>query len=379
MPLVSRNRRLVATLRADRALQDPQWIAAFAEVPRHVFLPRYFMQIGYRWVAVEQGDAGWLERIYADTVLVTQLDDDPGSWSRARRAGPVHGTPTSSSSMPGIMAIMLEELRVRDGDRVLEIGTGTGYNTALLCHRLGDTNVSTVDIDSTLVPKARAALAECDYHPSCLLGDGELGYAERAPHDRVLATCAVSRIPPAWLEQTRPGGLIVTTLNRPIGAGLVRITAGKGATGTGRVLARDGRFMPLRAHRLAPIPELPDETMTEPGRRATLSVADALTPPSRFEFFAGLELPEVSSLHGDSPEITWLAHSDGSWARQVDTGDGFLVWQGGPQRLWDRVEEAHARWLELGQPERSDFGITIDGEMQEFWLGSPESELRWPW
>ena len=348
-------------------------------MPRHLFLRRYFVQTGYRWLAVEQGDAGWIDRIYADTVLVTQLDDDPDSWVRARREGPVIGTPTSSSSMPGIMAIMLEELRVTDADRVLEIGTGTGYNAALLCHRLGDSKVSTVDIDSTLIAKARAALAECGYHPYCLLDDGELGCPENAPYDRILGTCAVSRIPPEWLEQTRAGGLVVTTLNRPIGAGLVRITAGHGATGTGRVLARDGRFMPMRAHRLPPIPELPEDEMTEPGQPTSLSVTGLLTPPSRFEFFAGLELPEVCSLHGDGPGITWLAHPDGSWARQIDTSEGFLVWQGGPQRLWDRVEDAHARWLELGQPERSDFGITINRDLQEFWLESPESDLRWPW
>jgi methyltransferase of ATP-grasp peptide maturase system len=378
MPLVSRNRRLVAKLRRDGALRNPQWIEAFTAVPRHVFLPRYFVQSGARWRAVAEEDPGWLERIYADTVLVTQLDDDPGSWDRARREGPTAGTPTCSSSMPGIMAIMLEELRVRDDDRVLEIGTGTGYNAALLCHRLGDDKVSTVDVDPALVPPALAALAECGHRPACAARDGELGFPDRAPHDRVLGTCAVSRIPPAWLAQTRPGGLVVTTLNRPIGAGLVRIVAGPGATGTGRVLARDGRFMPLRAHRLPPIPDLPGVEEHGPGTSVDMPMAPIISPPSRFEFFAGLELPGASSLCSGDPDTAWLVHPDGSWARHTDTGDGFRVWQGGPRRLWDRVEDAYTRWRELGQPERADFGITVSPEVQEFWLGSPEGPLRWP-
>ena len=74
--------------------------------------------------------------------------------------------------MPGIMAVMLEALQVSDGHRVLEIGTGTGYNAALLCHRLGAGRVSTVDIDESLSETARESLASCGYHPTCVAADG---------------------------------------------------------------------------------------------------------------------------------------------------------------------------------------------------------------
>ena len=354
-------------------MTDARWIDAFLRVPRHAFLTRFFLPEGEGWVAVAKEDRGWLRRVYSTNVLVTQLDDDSKQWDAARSGGPVPGIPTSSSSMPSIMAIMLEELQLSDGQTVLEIGTGTGYNAALLCQRLGDANVSTVDIDPAIVEPAKRALAECGFQPDCVVSDGAQGLPSRAPFDRVLCTCAVSTIPLAWLEQTVPGGLIVTTLNRPIGAGLVRIVAGEGATGQGRVLERDGRFMPLRADRLThPAMLLAKHTGESGDVTPTQLPLDAvLSPSSRFEFYAGLELPNVVAL-GDH-----LLHADGSWARHRTLDGEHVVEQGGPRRLWDDVERAHGEWTALGQPSRDRFGITVTPEAQEFWLDSPASSHRW--
>ncbi|MFF5986071.1 ATP-grasp peptide maturase system methyltransferase [Prauserella flavalba] len=369
-------RRLAERLRRDGALTDPWWIEAFRRVPRHVFLPRFFVPKGPHWAALDSDDPGWLSTVYSDSVLVTQLDDDPERWALARREGPVAGTPTSSSSMPAIMAVMLEELRVRDGDRVLEIGTGTGYNAALLCHRLGDANVSTVDIDPSLSLAAKAALAAIGYTPECEVADGEKGFEPGAPYDRVLCTCSVSHIPPAWLEQTRPGGLVLTTLNRPIGAGLVRLVAGEGATGDGEVLARDGRFMPMRAHRLADTTAVLRHRGPPAAKGTTaLSVNDVLDPASPFEFFASLELPGVTAAFDPGGGDTcFLVHPDGSWAGHRTLNDEFLVEQGGERKLWDLVEHAYARWQELGRPAREAFRISVAGQRQEIRFG----EQSWP-
>ncbi|NKQ55070.1 methyltransferase domain-containing protein [Amycolatopsis sp. K13G38] len=368
-----RRRRLVDSIRQAGAIADPAWAAAFAQVPRHVFVPRFFVAEAGGWAAVAHQDPGWLATVYSDRVLVTQLDGDPGLWHVARRDGPVRGVPTCSSSMPSIMAIMLEELLVEDGNRVLEVGTGTGYNAALLCHRLGSANVSTVDIDDGLVRKARARLRSCDYHPACATCDGERGFPAHAPYDRVLCTCAVSRIPAAWLEQTVPGGFIVTTLNRPIGAGLVRVTVGTDGTAHGRVLPRDGRFMPLRAHRLADAQTLlaargPDGNGP---RETTLSIQAVLNPSSRFEFFAGLALPQVAPVY--DADATYLLHPDGSWARH----EAGHVTQGGPRALWDLLEEAHADWRSLGEPTRERFGLTVTPRDQRLWLDDPDGEHSW--
>ncbi|MCZ9339668.1 methyltransferase domain-containing protein, partial [Streptomyces sp. TRM76130] len=104
----------------------------------------------------------------------------------------------SSSSQPSLMALMLAELRVADGDRVLEIGAGTGYNAALLCHRLGDDGlVTTVDLDPEITDSARRHLDAAGYHPAVVTGDGARGVPGRAPYDRIIATCALPAVPRA--------------------------------------------------------------------------------------------------------------------------------------------------------------------------------------
>jgi methyltransferase of ATP-grasp peptide maturase system len=372
-------RRLVEHLLDEDVLHAPEWIAAFRAVPRHVFLPRFFAPAGGLWAAVGRDDPGWLESAYSRDVLVTQLDDDPGRWEQARASGPVPGTPTSSSSMPSIMAIMLEELRVRDGQRVLEIGTGTGYNAALLSHRCGAGRVSTVDIDAGIVAGARRRLAEAGYRPSCAVGDGALGFPAGELYDRVLCTASVSSIPPAWLAQTVPGGLIVTTLNRPIGAGLIRLVVGEDGTGQGRVLARDGRFMPLRAHRL-PEPEPLPRPSRDEWEQTRLPMSTVLQPRKQFEFFAGLSLPGVRAVRDgadDEAPAVALVHPDGSWVRHRKRGGADEVAQGGPRALWDAAEAAYVEWCELDKPDRDRFGVTVTGERQEFWLDAPDGRT-WP-
>jgi methyltransferase of ATP-grasp peptide maturase system len=362
--------RMVRALVRGGTLTDPAWREAFLTVPRHVFLPRYFRQRSGGWAAVQAGDEDWLTPIYADRVLVTQLDGDSSRWSAARANGPVSGSPTCSSSMPTIMAVMLEALQVNETHQVLEVGTGTGYNAALLCVRVGSARVSTIDVDDSLAAPAEQRLASCGFHPTCAVLDGVRGFPPGAPYDRVLCTCAVPRIPLAWLEQTRPGGIIVTTLSRPLGAGLVRITAGDGATGEGRVLADDGRFMPLRAPQTQSVTWPATDTVGS--TRTTGLPAAVVSPTSPFEFFAGLELPEVHA--AGAANCVLLTHPDGSWVRHETD---FVV-QGGPRRLWDEIEAAHQKWLSLGSPRRARFGVTVTPTTQNLWLDTPGSPQRWP-
>src|SRR5262249_10118158 len=159
--LAQHRARFVADLSAAGYLADPHWRKAFAEVPRHHFLPRFFMALpDGRWQAVDASHPDYLGLVYTDTTLATQLDaradPDPS-------AGPVSGVGTSSSTQPGLMAYMLEALRLDGGERVLEIGTGTGYNAALLSHRLGDHRVTTIEVDPAVTDHARERLKGCGY------------------------------------------------------------------------------------------------------------------------------------------------------------------------------------------------------------------------
>jgi methyltransferase of FxLD system len=174
--------RLVKDLRGKGVIVSDAVQAAFLAVPRERFIPE---------VANEQG----LEAVYRDEAIVTKRDP--------------RGMPLSSSSQPALMAKMLELLAPTPGDRVLEIGTGTGYNAALLAEMVGSHGrVTSVDVDAGLARTARRALREAGYRMSVKVGDGREGHPSRAPYDRIIATACADEIPNAWLEQLADGGRI---------------------------------------------------------------------------------------------------------------------------------------------------------------------------
>lgn len=158
--------------------------AAFRSVPRHVFLP-----------GIEP------QRAYQDEAFPIKYDQG--------------GLPISSSSQPAIMARMLEQLDVQPGQRVLEIGTGTGYNAALLAHLVGDAGaVVSIDIDADLVADGRERLAACGASRVTVgCGDGSEGWPEHAPYDRIISTVGAWDIAPAWMAQLAPHGRLVVPLD----------------------------------------------------------------------------------------------------------------------------------------------------------------------
>ncbi|MBP5935363.1 methyltransferase, FxLD system [Streptomyces acidiscabies] len=153
---------------------------ALRTVPRHLFVP----------------DAS-LEEAYANAPVNIKYDTD--------------GASISCASQPTIVALMLDQLEARPGDRILELGAGTGYNAALLAHLVGETgHVTTIDVDDDLVDGAREHLDAAGFtEVEALTRDGALGHAEGAPYNKIIATVGAHGVPHAWMQQLAAGGRLV--------------------------------------------------------------------------------------------------------------------------------------------------------------------------
>ena len=153
-------RRRLAELLADNGVLTSPWLRAAVEaVPRELFLhPGVFLDEGGTWrpvTATGTDPAEWLKIAYSYDTLTTQLD---GHLTADQAVEPVAGVPTSSSTTPATVVGMIESLGLETGHRVLEIGTGTGYSSALMCHYLGGDNVTTVEVDPAVAERADTAL-----------------------------------------------------------------------------------------------------------------------------------------------------------------------------------------------------------------------------
>lgn len=118
-------------------------------------------------------------------------------------------------SAPSMIAIMLEEAALAAGERVLEIGTGSGYGAALLACLVGPRNVVTIERLPQLAAWGRSNLERAGYAAvEVVVGDGSLGHPARAPYGCILATAGAPRVPEPWAAQLAPGGRIVA----PVGS-----------------------------------------------------------------------------------------------------------------------------------------------------------------
>ena len=108
-----------------------------------------------------------------------------------------------------MMALMMEQLGVEPGSRVMEIGAGTGYNAAILAHVAGEKgSVITMDIDQDIVDEAAGNLSETGYgHVKAVCGDGFEGFPEGGPYDRIIATVGAYDVSPHWVDQLKEGGV----------------------------------------------------------------------------------------------------------------------------------------------------------------------------
>ncbi|MGW7128863.1 ATP-grasp peptide maturase system methyltransferase [Streptomyces bobili] len=361
------HKELIECMTANGSLRTEEWKRAAEAVPRHEFLRDGFFRVvagttPSAWTPTMQDSEGWLEACYEDESLVTQI---AGTIVPADIRGEITRQPTSSSTLPSLVLRMLEDLRIEPESQVLEIGTGTGYSTAVLCARLGEEQVTSVEYDEDVASRARTALARLGMFPTLVEGDGLLGYAEEAPYDRVVATCGVRTVPSAWIEQTRPGGLILTTIGGWLGSSeLARLTAHEDGTASGPLWGGGVSFM-LARPQLPPLLGLLPDVSAGREREAVVGVDVLGNWTTRFIVQAALPHAQRLTLQqGGRTEDVLIDVASGSWAALYEEDGRSIVRQDGPDALWDAVEEQLGRWHAAGTPALEEFTVSITPQGQ---------------
>jgi hypothetical protein len=236
-----------------------------------------------------------------------------------------------------------------------------------------------VEVDAGLSARAADTLRATGYKPHLVVGDGLAGYADRAPYDRIIATCSVRHIPWAWLDQAAPGARIVATLSGWMnGSGLAALTVADDGTANGRFLPGMVSFMSARARAAPPFdPMLPNRDGDVRAARYGAGILDDWTA----DFLAQLAAPTVSSVEvsydGARFDTLLTEQATGSYA-WLTGDDGGTVIQQGPTRIWDRVEETLATWDDAGRPAQEQLTIEITPDAQTVVLDCAGIRRSWP-
>jgi protein-L-isoaspartate(D-aspartate) O-methyltransferase len=311
-----RNRELVAHLQETGVLTDPAVTSAFHTVLRHQFLP------GRR-----------LSYVYEDTAIPTKMDD--------------RGIALSSSSQPAIMALMLQQLALASGHRVLEIGAGTGYNAALMSHLVGPNGaVYTLDIDEEVCLQARANLDAAGVEGvEVVHADGAAGWPGAAPFDRIIVTASVSDLATEWLHQLQDGSRLVAPLALAGPSHLCVALTRRGNALYSESLSCCG-FLPLRGE-MAFEQESPeaDEWLPLPGRPTWISLPTADVPAGFRIWLALTHAGFVQvSLDPEAPPAFGL-RDQGGVALAVSEKEAVWIYAYGlGQKAAERLVAAHRAW-----------------------------------
>jgi protein-L-isoaspartate O-methyltransferase len=234
----------------------PEWYDSVCSTPRHQLVPRWWEPIPdsypFAWGLREPDPEIHWARAYSDETLVTRIGALHADHTTPE--GRQTGLPTSSSTLTRPIVRMLHLLDPQPTDRVLDVGTGSGYSAALLAHRLGDELVNSIDIDAYLVGVAKERLAGFGRTPRIEVADAT-GSLPDDEYDRIMATVSVRPIPRSWLEALQPGGRIVTTI---IGTSmLISADMDEDGIARGRVRPDPANFM--RTRQVADYPPRLDE------------------------------------------------------------------------------------------------------------------------
>ncbi|MEK8144147.1 50S ribosomal protein L11 methyltransferase [Streptomyces sp. M10(2022)] len=263
----------------------------------------------------------WAATAYADRSVITRVG--PYHADLTDPQDRPHGSPTSSATLPSLIVRMFQHARIADGDQLLDVGTGSGYGTALATLRLGEDHVTSIDVDQYLVAAARNRLDEIGLRPGVHALDGT--GALPGVYDRIVATVGVRPVPASWLQALTVGGRLVTTIS---GTTLI-VTAEKQPDGSavGRVEWDRAGFMQARSDddSAATLPAgLLDQAQHGAGEAVTVGPYPVVDLQEAWDLASMLDIDAPGTVSGhvarDDERTTWLAHPDGSWARATSYG-----------------------------------------------------------
>ncbi|MEU8764802.1 methyltransferase domain-containing protein [Streptomyces sp. NPDC048659] len=360
-PLVSGLGRMDAAMDARGMWPQAEspWVrpAMMTHAVRHRFAPDLVWSWdGHTWRPVHRTEQPrrWADLVYPgpEDSTVTQVTD---------------GLPTSSLSCVSVVADMLDSLALEPGHRVLELGTGTGWNAALLAHRAGpDGRVVSVETDPALAAAAGHRLEQASADVDIRTGDGTTGAPDSGPYDRMIARYAVDTVPWTWIQQIRPGGRLVFPWGRMGHFALTVTDDGHAATGWLQGLAL---FMPDRN---AP------QTTPPPFTAPPTDAADTTDEELFDDLLDGHALFAVRVSHphivvtidrsGGTPSLTLRDTTDRS--ARADRTDSGISLLGDGTDLWRALKDGHRLWRERGRPELWDFGMTVTPHTQTVWATS---------
>lgn len=301
------------------------------------------------------------------------LDRPPGS-----RSGSLI---TSMSSTVGVTADRLQELDLRPGQRVLDIGTGSGFTAAVACFICGDAGVVTLDRDPHLTEAAQAHLADHGYRPAAVTGDGEHGWPTLALYDRIFVSYTVPYVPQAWVDQLASGGKLLVNVTglSPSWPGLALITR----TPDGHIEAElrpvDTTHLPghgVEQRRFTP--QFRDQVLAAKDGR-TFRTRQAPPPDEARDMWLALDHLRPGLVRLTSAEhLTIGAPACGSWltARADETDDSWLVTTFGPRDIWDEVQKVAALWRAAGEP--ATYRLHLDDTGEQWVNAGRDDKLAWP-
>lgn len=324
-------------------------------VPRHLFIEQYYDGEGPDGIVHVESptpSAEQLEAIYSNRGMMIRED------------------PHSAASQPSLIFNMLDDLKLTHGQKVLEIGTGSGWNAGLIAFSVGDESlVYSIDLQADLVEKARKHLSSAGFNRVNLrAGDGGLGW-DGETFDRIIVTVGSPDIPPVWIESLAEGGILVMPLKtRGAGDPILRLhKQGNKLTGT---ITRWAGFMDLQGN-FKSSTENALEPSSDPVLAALLQEEPTFVP---LRAYIGSDCALYLRLNGAPMETLWEYQGQGGMhsvlldrelpalcvPRSVlePKPENRVDAYGNPQGV-DRFIVGIETWMNLGSPKITDYHIEL--------------------